>query len=142
MKELFYAKSENGELVFSNKKALKDFVEKHKDKTFIVTIQRETGVRSDNQNRALHKWFSLVADELNGAGWTVQKVMQNAIELDWNDKLVKEMLWRPAQKALLGKESTTELNKASDIDEIWEPLNRYLGEKYFIHVPFPDDPTN
>lgn len=142
MKQHFYAKSEKGELVFSNKRELSNFLSQNDNKTFFVTIQREKGVRSDNQNRALHKWYELVAKELNDSGSNVQMVVKNSVDLEWNTLLVKELLWRPAQKAILDKKSTTELGKVSDIDEVWEPLNRYLGEKYFIHVPFPNDPTN
>jgi hypothetical protein len=52
---------------------------------------------------------------------------------------VKELLWRPAQKAILRKKSTTELFKIEDIDKVWEHLNRHLGEKFGLHVPFPSD---
>lgn len=95
--------------------------------------------RTDQQNRALHLWFQLVADELNNAGYTVQLVLQQKMDLDWDKNSVKELLWRSAQKALLKKRSTTELSKQEDIDRVFEHLNRHLGEKFEIHVPFPVD---
>lgn len=61
------------------------------------------------------------------------------MDLDWDKESVKDLLWRPAQKALLKKSSTTELNKLQDIDKVWEHLNRYLGVNFGIHVPFPQN---
>ena len=66
-------------------------------------------------------------------------VVKEKMDLDWNGELVKELLWRPVQKRILGKVSTTELQKIEDIDKVYDHINRYLGEKFEIHVPFPQD---
>lgn len=95
--------------------------------------------RSAQQNKALHKYFELVADELNGAGYSVQMMLKKDVALDWSPALVKEILWRSVQKAILKKESTTELTKRKEIDLIYDHLNRYLSEKFSIHIPFPHD---
>lgn len=91
------------------------------------------------QNRALHLWFEMLSKALNESGYTVQLVLKEKMDLDWNKAMVKELLWRPAMKALVKKDSTTKLNKLQEIDLIWEHLNRHLGEKFGIHVPFPTD---
>lgn len=93
--------------------------------------------RTDQQNKALHKYFELVADELNSAGFTVQLVLKEKMDLDWQPSMVKELLWRTAQQALLGKSSTTELRKQEDIDRVYDHINRHLSEKFGLHVPFP-----
>jgi len=103
--------------------------------------KKEQPVRTSTQNNSLHLWFQLVADELNASGQSKQKVLAKTVELNWDGSSVKEDLWRPVQKALLGKKSTTELSKQEDIDRVFEHLNRFLGEKCEIHVPFPSDPT-
>lgn len=95
--------------------------------------------RTDQQNRALHLYFQLLADEFNNAGYTVQLILSKKMDLDWTKDSVKELLWRPAQRAILGKKSTTELSKQEDIDKVYEHLNRHLSEKFFIHIPFPVD---
>lgn len=105
-----------------------------------VTIDQNTTPRTDSQNRALHLFFQLLADELNNAGYSVRLVLEKKMEVDWTPRLIKELLWRPAQIAILGKASTTELYKSKDIDVVWEHLNRHLGEKFGVHVPFPVDP--
>ena len=95
--------------------------------------------RSSAQNNSLHLLFSLIADELNAAGYTVQLVLKEKVDLNWDGNKVKELLWRPAQQAILKKKSTTQLRKIEDIDAVYEHLNRHLGEKFGIHVPFPHE---
>lgn len=93
--------------------------------------------RTNTQNGALHLYFTHLAQELNDAGYTVQLVLKEKIDLDWDKDIIKELLWRPTMEALTGKKSTTHLNKTEDITKIYEHLTRHLGEKFGIFVPFP-----
>ena len=92
--------------------------------------------RTIQQNKALHKFFELLADELNGAGLDMRKTLKPEIDIPWNKETVKEYLWRPIQDLQLRKASTKELN-TKEIDKIYDTLNRFLGEKLKIHVAFP-----
>jgi len=132
-----YAKEIDGEFVFDNKRELSSYLEQNRNKKFVITIKRETGVRSGTQNSALHLYFTLIAEALNLGGYTVQIVLKEKVELDWDSDKVKELLWRPAQQAILKKDSTTQLSKIEDIDNVYEHLNRHLSEKFGIHIPFP-----
>lgn len=96
--------------------------------------------RTHNQNNALHLYCKLLADGLNAGGFTVQTVLKENMDIDWNTKLVKELLWRPTQQVILGKDSTTELEKIQEIDVVFEHINRFVGERFGLHVPFPNDP--
>lgn len=96
--------------------------------------------RTLSQNNSLHLWFEQLAEALNDAGYSVQLVLKEKMELDWSKESIKELLWRPAQRAILGKHSTTELDKHEDISLIYDHLNRHLGEKFHLHVPFPSIP--
>lgn len=98
------------------------------------------GTRSDNQNRAIHLWLTLVADELDKRGHTVQDVVKaiRRAEIRPNKDVLKEVMWRPYQKAKLGKESTTQLSKL-EVDTVYEGLNKWLGEQFELHVPFPSN---
>lgn len=135
----FEAIKEDGKLKLP--RLYQQYLEKYKDGTrFIVTVEKKTSRRTLSQNNALHLWFQLLADALNDAGYSIQHVIKFfTVELSWTKDSVKEILWRTTQKALLKKKSTTELNKQEDIDTVWEHLNRSLGEKLSIHVPFPVD---
>lgn len=92
--------------------------------------------RTKLQNRAMHKYFSLLSESLNAAGYDVSKTLRHDIDIPWNESLVKELLWRRPQIAITGKESTTELN-TKEVSEVYEILNKHLGEKLGIHVPWP-----
>lgn len=125
---------ENGQPVFYSG-TLSRFVEGKEGKTCDLVIREEK--RTGRQNRAMHKWFQLVADALNESGNNVQLVLKEKVDIDWTASLVKEVLWRPAQKVILKKESTTELKKV-ELDPILEHLNRHLGEKFHIeYIPLP-----
>ena len=102
--------------------------------------KKEIVRRTNQQNKSLHVWFGLLANELNAGGYTVQMVLKQKMDLDWDGEKVKELLWRPAQRAILRKVSTTELKKISDIDTVYDHLNRHLGEKFGIHIPWPSAP--
>lgn len=79
----------------------------------------------------------MLAEELNDGGFSVKLVLAEKMDLDWDSRLVKELLWRPAQKAITGKKSTTKLNKAEEITKIYDHLTRHLGEKFGVFVEFP-----
>lgn len=92
--------------------------------------------RTRQQNRALHKLFNLLADNLNEAGLDMRRTLKPEINIDWTGASVKEHLWRPIQKAQLNKRSTTELT-TKEIDEVFDTLNRHLADRFGLHVPFP-----
>lgn len=96
------------------------------------------GTRSDQQNKAMHKFFALLATALNDAGLDVRRTMKSDFDLPWTENLVKELLWRPVQMAMFNKKSTTQLNKM-EITDIYDTINRHLGEKHGISLPFPSD---
>jgi hypothetical protein len=90
------------------------------------------------QQKALHLYFRQVADELNKQGEGMQLIMSKfVLDAKPTDKLIKELLWKPLQFAMIGKESTTELLKREEIDKIYETLNKFLGENFGISIPFP-----
>lgn len=92
--------------------------------------------RTDKQNAAMHLWFTQIAEALNEAGLDMRAVLKPSIEIDWTPVLVKEYLWRPVQKLVVQKQSTTELNKQTEINLIYETINRFLAQKG-IHIDFP-----
>ena len=93
--------------------------------------------RTNQQNRALHLWFTQIAGALNAAGYSVAKTLEHDIEIPWNPILIKELIYRPVMIAMTGSTSTTELN-TKDPSEIYDVLNVYLGDKG-IHVEWPSD---
>jgi hypothetical protein len=94
--------------------------------------------RTIQQNKALHKYFELLAKELNDAGLDMRTVLKPEININWTEEMIKEHLWRPVQKLQLGKDSTTELT-TTEINKVWETLNMFLSEKFGVFVDFPHE---
>lgn len=94
--------------------------------------------RTLKQNNSLHKYFELLAIELNDAGYDMKAVLKPEVDIPWEKETIKKYLWKPIQKAFKLKESTTELTTA-EINQVYEVLNRHLGDKFGIHVPFPSE---
>ena len=97
----------------------------------------EEEIRTIQQNKALHKWFELLAEALNDGGLDMKTVLKAEIEIPWTKDMIKEHLWKPIQKLYLKKNSTANLSKKDDIDKIFDIINRQIGEKWGIYVPFP-----
>ena len=88
----------------------------------------------------MHLWFQHVADELNAAGLPIRTTLAHyKVDLDWSGESVKTLIWKPIQWSLLGKKSTADLKK-SEIDPVFEHINRFLSEMC-VHVDFPHDPN-
>lgn len=105
----------------------------HCDGTGRVDVKQ----RTDQQNRSLHLFFRLLAEKLNNAGWSKQKILRHAVDLDWDEQSVKYDLWYPLMRALTGKKSTAQLTKHEEIDKIYEHLNRFTAQTFGVHVDFP-----
>jgi len=95
---------------------------------------KKIDLRTLAQNRAMHLYFKQVADALNSAGLDMKQVIK--VDVSWSIVSVKELIWKPIQKAILDKDNTSKLDK-KDLDFVYHNLNRLLGEKFGIHVPFP-----
>lgn len=94
---------------------------------------REAVGRTIRQNKALHVYFELVAEELNNAGLYIANVIR--ADAPWNKDRVKELIWKTTQEKMLGKRSTKELT-TGEIDKVYDVVNRALSDKG-IHVEFP-----
>tara|TARA_R110002050_G_scaffold251734_1_gene390018 strand:+ start:188 stop:610 length:423 start_codon:yes stop_codon:yes gene_type:complete len=89
------------------------------------------------QNAALHKYFSLLSEELNDSGQEMLHFFKDGVDIPWNPVLVKELIWRPIQEAMLNERSTADA-KTMEYVKIYETLNRHLSEKRGIYVAWPE----
>lgn len=97
---------------------------------------KEYPKRTGQQNKAMHVLFNLYAGKLNESGLDMRRTLKETIDIPWTGQSVKEYIWKPIQKALLQKESTTELTTV-EIDEVFETINRFMGERHGLTVRFP-----
>ena len=95
------------------------------------------GVRTDQQNKAIHLYCERLADALNDAGYEIKKVMAvKTADVPWTKESVKELLWRPLQEAAVDKHSTTSL-EVSEVDRVYSILDRHISSNFGVHVEFP-----
>ena len=78
----------------------------------------------------------MLAKELNDAGLDMKKTLRPDIDIPWTCELAKSYLWKPIQKAVIDKESTTKADR-SEYTKVYEVLNRHTAEKFGICVPWP-----
>lgn len=104
---------------------------------YVKELEKDGG-RTSAQNNSLHLYLKMLSQELNEAGLDMKQVVK--VDIEWNTVNAKEYLWRPIQKALLKKDSTTRLKK-SEVSRVYEHLNRLTAEKWGISIPFPSDET-
>ncbi len=104
----------------------------------VVEIIEKKKNRSIAQNRALHLYFSFIADGLNSLGLThdyANPITGEAFSLKYHPETVKERIWKPMQKQLFDKDSTTQLN-TMEINELIDVFTNFFGERgYDIEFP-------
>lgn len=94
--------------------------------------------RTLTQNKAMHKYYELLASALNDAGFSVQMVLTKPLEISWSPNLIKELIWRRVQEALLNKDSTADLT-SSEVSEIYMEVDRAVSQQTGVSVSFPED---
>ena len=99
---------------------------------------KEEKIRTQLQNKSIHLWFQMVADELNSAGYT-QKMALQGLELDNTEESIKS-LFRSVGMTKFGVKSTASLT-TKQVMEIYEELNRHFASMG-VHVPFPSSEYN
>lgn len=96
--------------------------------------------RTLKQNKALHLFFRKLADELNSKGYDMRIVLKPSYKIRWDEKSVKENLWKPLQEAMYKIDSTTQLER-KDLTRVHEELmeilqsNPELSEMDYVDFP-------
>jgi hypothetical protein len=109
------------------------------DESRAYQVKGSENARSTLQNASMHKYFTLVAEQLNSAGLSLQKVVSHfkKADLDWTMIAVKEVIWKNLQKALLKKDSTTKL-ESDEVTIIYKAMDRYLTTTFGVDsIDFP-----
>jgi hypothetical protein len=107
----------------------------------IIDCKQITNTRTIYQNNALHLFFQQLADELNEKGFDMRAIIRQEVEIQWTGFTIKSHLWKPLQKALFNKKSTTKLAKNYEIDVVYDNLNRILVERTKGEVSIPPFPS-
>ena len=107
----------------------------------LVELKEIKKTRSNQQNRALHLFFTFISDELNNIGMEFKYAGLNAPEICimYTPDLVKNMVWRPIQIALFNIESTKDLT-TDQMNKIIDVITKFLGNKG-VTIEFPNIET-
>lgn len=103
---------------------------------YVLMERKAEKQRTLTQNRAIHKYCSMLAKALNEAGWDMRRVIKEEFDIPWTEESAKENIWRPVQVSLFNKESTTALER-QEVSQVYEVINRNISEKTGVYVPFP-----
>ena len=90
-------------------------------------------LRTKQQNKALHLWFNLVAEELNDKGYE-QKITFGTKDCPWAKESVKAIFKKIAKFQV--EEFKTSKLTTKQLKLVEETLHRILAEEG-IHVEFP-----
>ena len=105
--------------------------QKHK---YVEVTFRTGRQRTLTQNAALHLFCEWLSEVLNDAGYDMRRTLRQDVEIPWSGHTVKEHLWKPVQKALLDKGSTTEADRV-EYSEVYDVIARHMADKFGIQVP-------
>lgn len=136
-KETYYFET-TMEVTGSNQKEALDNLTKvlGDNEILVINAIKSKRKRTTRQNSALHLYFTQLADALNESGNDMRTVIDKEIDIQWSPMTVKEYLFRPLMKTMLGIKSTTQMN-TGDIDKVFDVINKVIGERCGIHIPFP-----
>jgi len=136
VKKKFKGKVREGKLIVNSKSEVTEFLSLIDGSNVVISIEKAESKRTLTQNAAIHKYFEIVASAFRQAGIDSKVIFNEQVDVPVTAGVIKEGLWRPVQNALLEKQSTTKLT-TKEVSEIYDIVNKHLGEKFGIHVPFP-----
>lgn len=111
--------------------ATKSLVEEH----LFKPQNPDTEISSDHR-----ECFEFMANTFNEFGIDFRMLLHPDQSVKWGTILVKECIWKPVQKMVVGKDRTRDLAKRGEIERVHEQLegNEQKGIVGFIPQKFPD----
>lgn len=88
------------------------------------------------QQKSLHLWLGMVADELRNQGLDMRKTLIAPIIP--TKESVKELIFKPIMSSMLGYKSTTELLRKEEIDMICDVMRATFNDMKISLPQFPN----
>ena len=90
------------------------------------------------QQRSLFKWLGLIADALNEEGITLNEFLMPAIEVPATKENLHKTFLKQLIKNLHNEDSTTEIKKNKEIDQLIDIITLHCANNFQLNVPpFP-----
>lgn len=120
------------------------------DEKKYLTIEVKVGrPRTNQQNRSIRLYWSLMSDAMNNAGFSYKQFIEiveaNGVAVPWDGDKFGDEVWRRVQAAMYpetilkdGKPSTTKL-KSDQVARVYDVVNLKIIEMTNgLHVDFPE----
>ena len=108
-------------------------------------MKAESKPISDKQMSSIHIYYREIAEKLNDAGFDIKRAIDMGairISIGFTEQNVKEIFGKAVIESLFPeKDSHTKLS-TTQTQLVYETLNLAIGERFGIHVPFPEKPKD
>ena len=98
----------------------------------VTTMQR-----TKKQNDCLHEACGNLATAFNDGGLDMRKVLKPGVDIPWTKESVKEYLFNSISEVMFDGRTSSQLD-TKEIQEVWQTLMRFTGEKHGVTVNWPD----
>lgn len=98
--------------------------------------------RTPQQNKSLHKLFSMYAEQLNDAGYDQKAILEKKVLPTPNTMESIKGIFKAVQAAMYptdGKISTTDLD-TKQIQQVYIVLDKFIAENFGISIEWPHEP--
>lgn len=99
------------------------------------SIEKADSQRTRNQNRAMHKWFSLIAEHCAERGLTVDALFKNPAEIRITPEIVKQF-FREMGMWMFHKDSTAKLTR-EEASQVITACEKEFAERLDYTDNFP-----
>ena len=91
------------------------------------------------QNKSLHLWLRMLADDLNGAGFSVGDGVLIKLPILYTEENLKADVLRPLMKALYPDLTSTRQLDTKQTQELYRYIDHVVSERTGVHVEFPSE---
>lgn len=92
------------------------------------------------QQKSLFKWLGLIADALNEEGITLNEFLMPAIQVPATKENLHKTFLKQLIKNLHNEDSTTEIKKNKEIDQLIDIITLHCANNFQLSVPpFPSE---
>lgn len=103
----------------------------------VADTKGERSKRTYLQNRSIHKYWQIMCDALNAAGWTKKKYYEvKEVDIEWTPESFGEDVWRGIQEAMYQHRKTSKL-ETEQVSKVYEVVNRHLANTCGVSEDFP-----
>ena len=93
--------------------------------------------RTSKQQAAIEVYCRELAGAMNDAGFDMTTFpYREGFKLKWTQESVKQTFWKPTQRHLFGKKSSTQLN-TSEVSEVYEAVDLGISQNTGVSIEFP-----